>query len=280
MRDGALPNLIIIGAMKCATTSLHYYLGLHPQVGMSRRKELNFFVEERNWQLGEAWYRSWFSSRDVVRGEASPAYTAHPQFSGVPERMHRLIPDSKLIYVVRDPIARLLSQYAHRVAAGRETRSLAEVLDDPANPYLSRSRYWAQLERYLRLYPADHILVLQLEALRADRFGTMQRVFRFAGVDPAFRAARFRWERHRSMRKRRKTVLGQRLSRTWAMRLLDRMPMERRWLIEQVLYYPFSRPLAPVVLDGALRERVAEKLQPDIMRLREWTGERFGEWSI
>lgn len=279
MSPGALPNLVIIGAMKCATSSLHYYLGLHPHVGMSRRKELNFFIEERNWPRGEAWYRSWFSARDAVRGEASPGYTAYPEFRGVPERMHGVIPDARLIYVVRDPFARLAAHYAHLVAEGRETRSLAQALADPDSPLVTRSRYWMQLERYLQVYPADRILVLQQEALRSHRFETMRRVFAFAGVDPEFRDVRFRWMRHRSARKRQKTVLGQRLSRTWPMRMLARLPADRRWPVEDAIYYPFSRRVAPVVLEG-LRERVADALRPDLTRLRQWTGERFDGWSI
>jgi hypothetical protein len=58
---GTLPNLIIIGAMKGGTTSLHYYLNLHPQIWMSREKELYFFVSERNWNKGIEWYKSNFT---------------------------------------------------------------------------------------------------------------------------------------------------------------------------------------------------------------------------
>ena len=54
---GSLPNLLIIGAQKCGTSGLHYYLGLHPEVSMSKPKELNFFIEERNWPRGVEWYK-------------------------------------------------------------------------------------------------------------------------------------------------------------------------------------------------------------------------------
>src|ERR687894_2292944 len=75
----ALPNLIVIGAQKCGTSVLHYYLSLHPEVSMSRPKELNFFIEERNWPRGLDWYKSQFDGDARVRGEASPNYTAYPQ---------------------------------------------------------------------------------------------------------------------------------------------------------------------------------------------------------
>jgi len=92
----SLPDFIIIGAMKAATTSLHYYLNLHPQISMSREKELNFFVKKQNWRKGIAWYKSNFNSKEQLAGEASPNYTNFPFFKGVPERMHAVVPDIKL----------------------------------------------------------------------------------------------------------------------------------------------------------------------------------------
>ena len=82
-RAGALPNLIVIGGLKCGTTSLHHYLNLHPQVAMSRPKELNFFVAELNWELGPEWYASHFDRDADLRGETSPHYTNLPRFTGV-----------------------------------------------------------------------------------------------------------------------------------------------------------------------------------------------------
>src|SRR5688500_4466677 len=121
---GAPPNLIVIGGLKCGTTSLHHYLNLHPQIAMSRPKELNFFVEELNWELGTDWYTSHFDPAADVRGETSPHYTNRPRFEGVAERIAESAPGARLIYMVRDPIKRLLSHYVHNVAGGYEQRSL------------------------------------------------------------------------------------------------------------------------------------------------------------
>src|SRR5687767_4299497 len=99
---GALPNLVVIGGLKCGTTSLHHYLNLHPEVEMSRPKELNFFVAELNWPLGPEWYASHFSGGTSVRGESSPHYTNRPRFEGVAERMRSVLTDARLVYMVRD----------------------------------------------------------------------------------------------------------------------------------------------------------------------------------
>src|SRR4051794_4150382 len=130
-RHAAMPNLIIIGGLKCGTTSIHHYLGLHPDVQMSKPKELNFFVEEPNWDLGLHWYTARFADRHPVRGESSPHYTNLPRFSGVAERIQRHCPDTKLLYMVRDPIKRILSHWVHAKGAGYETRDLDDVFSVP-----------------------------------------------------------------------------------------------------------------------------------------------------
>src|SRR5580698_6079221 len=88
----SLPNLVVIGGAKTGSTSLHYYLGRHPQVFMSHQKEIRFFSD--HFQKGVDWYRSHFraTSHFDIRGETSPKYTDFPRVTGVPQRMHSLIP--------------------------------------------------------------------------------------------------------------------------------------------------------------------------------------------
>jgi len=86
-----LPNLVIIGAAKCGTTSLHYYLNLHPQIFMSEMKELNFFAHEGHWKLGVKWYELQFPAnmkRNIkIYGEATPKYTHYPNIKDAAEKM-------------------------------------------------------------------------------------------------------------------------------------------------------------------------------------------------
>ncbi len=181
---GALPNLIIIGAQKCGTSGLHYHLGLHPEVSMSKPKELNFFIEERNWPRGEDWYRRHFDPEAKVRGEASPNYTAFPQHVGVPERMASVVPDAKLIYLLRDPLERIAAHWVHNFAKRREKGTLAETLSHPNTSYLQRSQYAMQLQQFLNHFPREQIMILDQEDFRKDRADTLRRVFEFAGADP------------------------------------------------------------------------------------------------
>jgi hypothetical protein len=182
-RPGALPNLIVIGGLKCGTTSLHHYLNLHPEVGMSRPKELNFFVAELNWPLGEAWYASHFPADAPVRGESSPHYTNLPRFTGVAERMGAMLPDARIVYMIRDPIDRALSHYLHNVAGGYEKRPLEIALAEPGNAYVARGLYAMQIEPYLEQFGEDRVEIVVQEDLKARRDETVRRVFEFIGVD-------------------------------------------------------------------------------------------------
>ena len=275
---GALPNLIIIGAQKCGTSGLHYYLSLHPEIAMSRPKELNFFIAERNWSRGIEWYARHFDPGAPVRGEASPNYTAYPQHMGVPGRMASVVPGAKLIYMVRDPLDRIAAHWVHNYAKRRERGDVATTITHPNTSYLSRSQYHMQLRRFLEFYPLEQVLVIDQDNLRDDRAQTLRDVFRFCGVDPAFRHPKFEQIRHSSSRKRRATRLGmriQRLSRSgWGRRVPRKL-----WLAFDVAL-PLSKPIPKPDIARVLPEESLEVLREDAQRLRELTGREFPDWSI
>jgi hypothetical protein len=178
------PDFLVIGAMKAATTSLYHYLSAHPDIYMATVKELDFFVASANWNRGVGWYEKQFEAAGdaAVAGEASTAYTKHPIVTGVPERIATVVPDCRMIYVLRDPVDRIRSHYQHRVAIGTERAPIEEaVIADPV--YLACSRYASQIERYLECFPRERLLLLTSEQLRTERLETMRRVFGFLGVD-------------------------------------------------------------------------------------------------
>jgi len=275
---GALPNLIVIGAQKCGTSVLHYYLSLHPEVSMSRPKELNFFIEERNWPRGPDWYRAHFDASAHVRGEASPNYTAYPQHDGVPERMHSLVPDAKLVYLVRDPLARIAAHWVHNYAKRREKGTLAETLVHPNTSYVERSMYAMQLERFLQHYPIEQVLVMQQSELRHERMPTLRRVFEFIGVDPDFNHPRFEQERHQTSRKTRATRLAVRLEKLGRSRAGRRIPSNFWLVLDDRL--PLRRPIERPDVAAALPPHTLEALRADARRLRELTGRDFSNWKL
>ncbi len=282
-----LPNFLLIGSMKAGTTSMYEYLKAHEQIFMPDFKELDFFVAEANWSRGVDWYRRQFSTAGdaPARGEASTAYTQYPLHDGVPERIARVLPDARLVYVVRDPVERIRSHYQHLVMTGVEKRApRAAVLEDPV--YLACSRYAMQLERYLDHFPPEQILVVTSEGLKADRKATVQRVYDFLGVDSADVPDVLGTEFYRTAQ--RPTYPAPVL---WARRFATRHMVRARCargFAEKVLA---RRPGAPAreagagadaadqVLDGHLRAQVVDLLHDDIARLRRHLPAGFDGWG-
>jgi Sulfotransferase domain len=269
-----LPNLVIIGAMKGGTTSLHKYLSYHPQIAMSDFKELDFFIEQFNWQHGLDWYRANFTTAADVRGEASPNYTKCHLFTGVPERMSRILPEAKLIYLVRDPIKRAISHYIHAVARGRENRSLDDALIcDRENNYINTSLYFMQIERYLQYYSPEQILLVTQESLATDRLNTLQTVFRFLNVDSEFQDPRFSQASHESASKKQPTPLRLKLLQVPGGRLISKA-------ISLVNPDSIGTAIAKPKLSSTSHQHLTELFHDDLQKLRQFTGQSFANWSV
>jgi hypothetical protein len=285
-----LPTFVIIGAMKAGTTSLYHYLDQHPEIQMASVKETNFFSGPPNGvpypvglkrieRLTE--YEQLFDPAFAVRGEASPSYTVYPRREGVPERIKELIPAAKLIYLVRDPISRVISQYDHHVSFENERRSLEDALDlsDPLGRYTGPSFYAAQLDRYLQHFPLEDILVVDQADLLADRRTTLREVFSHLGVDESFDSQSFDSEMNTGdqLRSYSPFVVLVRYARATPLQLL---PRGLRVFLRQAVSQAVSRPLERSVLSEDLRSQLRELYADDTRRLRELTGKPFSTWSL
>jgi hypothetical protein len=283
-RHAALPNLIIIGGLKCGTTSIHHYLGLHPEIQMSKPKELNFFVGELNWDLGLEWYRGRFDGRYPVRGESSPHYTNLPYFTGVPQRIAEHVPDARLIYMVRDPISRILSHWRHAVGAGYETRPMEDALVRADQTYVTRSRYWMQLQPYLEHFERSRIAVITQEELQADRQATMRKAFRFADVDEDFYSEQFEreWEKSTAKESERYQFMEKLIKlpgfRSFD-RNFDRFPERMRWMVEKVVHDPEAPPAPKPKLPESILESLKSQFVDDVAALQEFAGREFAGWK-
>jgi hypothetical protein len=208
-----LPDFLVIGAQKAGTTALYAYLRWHPGISGPSWKEASFF--DRHYWRGEAWYRGHFpnpvrmwraeraNGRRLVVGEASPSYILHPL---APERVHSLVPDVRLVALLRDPIDRAHSHYQHEVVRGTETLPFEEALDaeegrlrgevermtaDPAYfshawwnfTYLARGRYAEQLERWLAVFPREQLLIVASADLHDHPAETYGEILDFIGVE-------------------------------------------------------------------------------------------------
>jgi hypothetical protein len=181
------PNLFIVGAMKSGTTSLCTHLSEHPAVFMSPVKEPEHFSSPESTSRRTEQYLRLFrgASDEVYLAEGSTGYTKRPIYEGVAERIHAFNPDARLVYVMRDPFARMVSHYRHHVRKGLERASLPQALRQPSG-YLPCSHYAYQLRPYLQLFGRGAIFLDTFESLAASPAGFCARLFEWLGIDASF----------------------------------------------------------------------------------------------
>jgi hypothetical protein len=178
---GALPDFVVIGGKKCGTTFFYHLLNQHPLVQPAAAKELHFFDALFDKEDTE-WYRQcfprpkWKDGQKTITGEASP-YMAHRL---APERMANVVPQARIIAVLRNPVDRAYSDYQMVAGKGREPRTFEEAVGlegdgaseggedrarslDEDSEYLSRGVYVDQLLRWSEFFPKEQLLVLKSE---------------------------------------------------------------------------------------------------------------------
>lgn len=199
--EGRLPNLIIPGAAKAGTTTIHHLLAQHPQVFLPRVKEPHFFSNDLVWERGvEAYVQTHFEGAAgfSVRAEATPHYLYYEKAA---RRIAEVLPAShqRFLIVLRDPVARAYSLYWNMVHEGHETLSFEDALarEDGREgireierlggirwQYYNSGLYAKQLECWFRYFTRARFLFILTEDLQADPVGTMDRVFGFLGLAP------------------------------------------------------------------------------------------------
>ena len=172
----ALPHFLIIGAMKAGTTSLFMDLSQHPRLFLPKDiKEPHYLCSGDSHEAIAKHYAELFAGAgdDQLCGEASTGYTKRPQMEGVAERALELLgPDLRVVYLIRDPIERMLSHYRHETIAGEIDVPLEEAVRS-FDPLLQYSRYGYQVEPWVRCFGADRVRVLRFEDYTAHRAATV-----------------------------------------------------------------------------------------------------------
>lgn len=191
-------DFIVVGAQKAGTTSLAAYLGEHPDVFIPPEKEVPYFVDQE--MMGKGW--SWFlqtyfhrASSGHLWGTSTPQYMMYPESF---EAISRQLPSVRVIVMLRDPIARMLSHYDMVKRFGIESRALNEMIRDHLDRYMAlrRSPYRDRTGKYLvageygrilellfNHFPRSQVLVVQFDDLKRDAQGVMNMVCDFLGLE-------------------------------------------------------------------------------------------------
>ena len=264
----SLPNFLVIGARRAGTSLLHHkILRGHPEIYVPvQRKEIHYF--DLYYERGLAWYQSYFPSDEAAGrfraiGEVTPDYLASEEARG---RIHQLLPECRLVAILRNPVEQAWSDYRYRRRGRNERRDFKTFIEDPAA--LSGGLYYRHLQRYLALFRREALLVLLYEELVQDPGRELGRLTRFLDVpmiwsDPAVllqervnpgEIPRFR--RGFALARRAGGVLA-RHDLNWPVRVAKRLGV-RRW---------FGRTEAEPAMPAAERKRLAEFYRKDVREL-------------
>ena len=200
-----LPNLIVIGVVRSGTTSLYHYLSQHPSIVKSAYDELGYF--DSNYKLGLNWYKSFFPSifekNKIIKKsgkfltyDVTPFYIYNEKSS---QRIHQILPNSKLIVILRNPVDRSYSNYflgnqekkfEEIIADERENldkinkNNVDEYYDFVHTSMLARGFYAEQLEKWYKLFPKDQILIIKSEEFAIQTNKIMNEIFHFLELEP------------------------------------------------------------------------------------------------
>jgi hypothetical protein len=180
---------MIIGAAKCATSSICDWLRVHPEIFFTEPKEPGFFSCDEVYAKGFDWYESLFSAAGSrpIRGEGSNRYTMAEVYPRTIDRLTRYTRDLRLVYVVRDPLPRIVSYWIQkRSHGGEEVHHDFNVAVRIQRPSLVDSTcYWQQLKPYREHYGDENILIAFYEDFARQPLDTMHAICRHIGADPS-----------------------------------------------------------------------------------------------
>ncbi|TCV83435.1 sulfotransferase family protein [Sulfurirhabdus autotrophica] len=193
-----LPNFFVVGAQKSGTTALHHYLVDHPEIFLPSQKETKFFVDDGQYSQGVKYYSEKYfaeSKNEKVVGEIDPDYM---YFNVGVERIFQHIPNSKLIFIFRNPVDRAFSHYVMTYRRGLELNTFEEAIRIEAErieqgyeqdfhfSYVRRGFYFDQVNRFLEKWDKSQMLFLLAEDLNNNPVETVRKCFEFLGVAPDF----------------------------------------------------------------------------------------------
>lgn len=280
MTADLLPDFLIIGRPKCGSTSVARWLAAQPEICFSRLKEPRFFHAEEQWRLGLDWYRSLFSDATPgqLLGEATVGYTNPHVTEQTAQRIAEVLPQARLIYLLRHPIERIRSEFRHRRSFRTEmSENLRGALTRAGSDYVVRTQYFTCLAPYIDRFPRDQILVVRLEDVVADHQSGWTSILDHLGV-----TARPRPEESFNVSAERgsqSSIARQVLGSIVPVRIRSRLPAPARRLGRRMVWrrgQGFRR-----MLEASEAEIPAALLAPiweDISRLEEWLGVNAPLW--
>jgi len=296
----SLPNFVVIGASRSGTTSIHDYLGQHPDIYVSRRKSPNYFVAQDpqpDWEqpILRAMAKQWISTRDHYEaqfrgvnheravGDISPVYLQ--SIHSAKRIVDTLGPATKLVAILRNPADRAYAHYLGRRRDGLETGDNFDVIVDRElagafnadiafGSYIGCGRYHHFLKTYYECFPADNIRIYLFEQLQTDPSGLLRDLFHFLDVDPDYVV-------DTTLSHNRTGIIGNPVYRSLWTRSVGLRTRIRPYLPALIRHAPrpiLAKQVSKPILGANTRRRISAALRNDTLALQQLINRDLSQW--
>jgi hypothetical protein len=283
------PNFFLIGASKCATTSIWYILRQHPNIFMSEEKEPSFFVhKEYNKRLLH--YLSLFekASNEKCIGEASPVYSETTVFPDIAERIYKFNPDSKIIYIVRNPIDRMVSVWKQGLYSGHWYKNIYKerygkediglmpfdfekaLFNYP--PYVEASKYWTHLSTYFDYFSEDNVHLIFFEDFVQAPQEVISNIYGFLDIDIVNKDSQLHKVRNKGSKKTRYPK--------WFVNLNNERQKTLKYLLPPIVINQIIKQKINItnLFSHELKKRVLNELEQEIVSILDYGNKQQEYW--
>jgi hypothetical protein len=275
--ESVIVDFMLIGAQKCGTTSLAAQLADHPDICFCEVKEPGYFHQTVDWRAGlEAYHNLYQPHNGQLCGEASTMYTFSPEYTDTHVRLHAYNPDLKLIYMMRQPVERIVSHYTHNFVRQIDTNPPeVAITKDPA--YINRSLYSMQIRPFIEKFGSDKVMLVLFEDYVADQVGTLKKIASFLNIEPTIFEQSDTTPKHKST--------GNYYLKSEGLRMFTKSALFRRIrpFVPAGIRQPIRRRFSQKInekpeFSAGLKQNIWEMVEDDVSALENLLNRRLVEW--
>ena len=290
MQNHKIENfLLIIGSMKCGTTSLFNHLAEHPEISGCKEKEPKFFTQEGSWKRGYDFYTGlWDYDSETCKYalEASTNYTKISRITNAADRIHQVQSEQnvrfKFIYIIRNPVDRIISHCTHDLEAKWSVKYKQPLVHGIPYTAVETSKYAMQLEAYYNKFPREDILILSFDELKKNPKGLLKRVCEFAEIDPDFEFPEASRQHNPSKGKMATNALWPKFDRYIASPIISYLPSEKRLDAMAFVrkFFEVDKITKKVELTDVQYNFIMDELRDDLHKLKTEYGVDISGWNL
>lgn len=275
-------DFMIIGAMKSGTTTLAQILSMHPEVCFCQEKEPHYFSKSSDWQKGLEEYKNLYHpTSNQICGEASTTYTCYPEFNkDVWQVLYDFNPKLKFIYIMRDPVERIVSHYMHNYLRGYTSEPFEKVIFNKST-YINRTRYFLQIKPYIDLFGEEQVLLLTFKEFISNKKIILGKIANFLDIDASKYCDFDDIHANKSVGSSKRNVKIEKLAKNSLIKTIKPLfPKSIIKMTNDILYGLTKRKLdvKPNVSE-AIEKAIYDLLILDVLEIEKLIGREITEWE-